>query len=219
MAVLRRLRRWLPSPRRAEGRKNYPDAVAVRQHNHAVVEFLEGTQCRMIAEIGVYRGHTSRRIAQWLDGRGELHLFDFHDTVEQVAKDLAELGHHNVRTFGNSYRYLDSYNWSLGQVLRENPQPIYDFVFIDGAHTWAIDALATLLVDRLLKPGGYLAQDDYAWRLATSPSLRPEVFPLTGKMYTDEQMAEQQVRMICDLLIRRDDRYEEVVENTIWRKR
>lgn len=92
-------------------------------------------------------------------------------------------------------------------MRRENPQPIYDFVFIDGAHTWAIDALATLLVDRLLKPGGYLAHDDYAWTLATSPSLRPEVSPLTGKMYTDEQTAAQQIRMICDLLIRRDDRY------------
>jgi predicted O-methyltransferase YrrM len=203
---------------RWDDRRNYPALLDVHGYNRPVVEFLRNTDCRMIAEIGVYQGHTSREIANWLAGEGELHLYDFHDTVQKVADELAAAGHHNVRAYGNSYRYLDSYNWTLGQVLRDHPEPIYDFVYVDGAHTWAIDGFTTLLVDRLLLPGGYIAYDNYLWTLSASPSTRPEVFPLTAKMYTDEQMHTQQVKMIFDLLIRRDDRFQEVVENTIWRK-
>lgn len=199
-------------------RSNYPRTVAVEQANSYTIDFLRGTQCRVIAEIGVYKGHTSREIAKWLDGAGELHLFDFHDKVEAVAAELAESGYFNVRTFPSTYKLLDSYNWPLAKLLEEHTEPIYDYVFIDGAHTWAVDALATLLADRLLKPGGYLDFDDYDWTLAESPSLAPKVFPLTANLYTPEQIAARQVEMICELLIRRDDRYEEVAPNKIWRK-
>jgi predicted O-methyltransferase YrrM len=199
--------------------RNYPESIAVKGPSEATLEHLRTTKARVIAEIGVYRGYTSQAIADWLDGRGELHLFDFEDTVSRVVANLHHAGHDNVRGYGNSYKYLDSYNWSLAAVLREHPKPIYDYVFLDGAHTWAVDALATLLVDRLLKPGGFLAFDDYGWTLEKSKALRPENFPLTGQMYTDEQIRTPQVEMICDLLVRRDPRYGEVVPNRVWRKR
>jgi predicted O-methyltransferase YrrM len=199
-------------------RENYPSSVRVAGPSRDTLEFLRGTTCRMIAEIGIYQGHTSLEIARWLDGEGELHLFDFADKVEAVAAKLAQEGFTNVRAFPNSYKLLDSYNWSLAQVMAEHTKPLYDFVFIDGAHTWAVDALTTFLADRLLKPGGYLDLDDHDWTLAGSPSLRPSAFPLTARMYTDEQIEARQVAMICDLILRRDDRYEEVVPNRIFRK-
>jgi predicted O-methyltransferase YrrM len=209
--------------RRPPAQRAYPDTVAVNDYSRDTVEFLRGTGCRVIAEVGIYQGHTSMEIAKWLhrqgDGRGELHLYDFHDTVEQVGSRVAEAYPDvTLRTFGNTYRHLDSYNWPLGQMLEQHTEPIYDFVFIDGAHTWAVDALTTLLADRLLRPGGYIAQDDYDWTLWGSPSMNPKAFPRTAEQYTEEQMKAQQVRMICDLLLRRDDRYEEVLPNRIWRK-
>ena len=47
--------------------------------------------------------------------------------------------------------------------------PIFDYVFIDGAHTWMLDALAFLLVDRLLRVGGYVDFDDYPGRWPAPP--------------------------------------------------
>jgi predicted O-methyltransferase YrrM len=202
----------------ADERNNYPRFVDVSAANQHTMDFLRTTRCRMIAEIGIYQGHTSREITKWLNGEGELHLFDFDDRVHKVAEDLAKAGHTNVRTFPNSYKLLDSYNWSLAGLLEQHVEPIYDYVFIDGAHTWAVDALTALLVDRLLRPGGYLDLDDYSWTLGGSPSMRPERFPLTAKLYTREQIDALQIKMICDLLIRRDDRYQEVVPDKIWRK-
>lgn len=199
-------------------RANYPKAVSVHSPCKDTVDFINKTQCSRIAEFGIYKGHTSLEFAKFLNGRGELHLFDFEDRVAEVAKDLAYKGYKNVKTFGSSYKLMDSYNWSLAKVLEQNPQPIYDYIFLDGAHTWAIDALTVFLADRLLKIGGYLDFDDYNWTLCASPSQGPKVFPLTAKLYTDEQINTEQVRMIIDLVIRRDPRYSEVVPNKVFQK-
>lgn len=187
--------------------------------NTTTVQFFRASGCRRYAELGVYLGDTAEQIADHLAGDGEIHLFDYEDRVDVVAERLRAAGHHNVVAHPNTWRTLDSYNWSLMSVLRQGGAPPFDYVFIDGAHTWAFDALAFLLVDRLLAPGGYVDFDDYHWTLARSPSMRPEAFPPTRRLYTDEQIREPQVALVVDLLVRPDGRYEEVVENKIFRKR
>jgi hypothetical protein len=195
-----------------------PQTLRVEGANQGTITFLESTSCRVIAEVGIYEGHTSRHIAEFLAGEGELHLFDFSDRVDEVVAQLNEAGHHNVVGHGNSRKLLDSYNWSLMRVLQNNSAPLYDYVFLDGAHVWALDALAFFLIDRLLKPGGYIDFDDYGWSISISPSLNPIAFPVTSEMYTPEQIQEQQVALVIDLLVRRDPRYVEVVKNKVFQK-
>ena len=199
-------------------RGNYPRSVAVYEANSTTMDFLKQTSSRSVAEIGIYRGHTSLEIAKWLDGEGELHLFDYEDRVAELVRSLGMAGFRNVQGFGSSYKSLDSYNWQLGKLLDRYPDPIYDYVFLDGAHTWAVDALTTFLVDQLLKPDGYLDFDDCDWTLADSPSMRPSVFPRTKKMYTDEQIKSKQVAMIIDRVVRRSGRYREIVPSKIFQK-
>jgi hypothetical protein len=199
-------------------KNNYPGQVAVTGHNETTIDFIRTTRCRSIAELGIYRGHTSMEFAKYLGGEGELHLYDFEDAVDKVKADLKQAGYTNVKGFGCSYKYRDSYNWPLAKMLQRHQAPVYDYIFLDGAHDWAIDGLATLLCDRLLKVGGYLDFDDHDWSFAKSWSLNPKRFPLTAKMYTDEQVDALQVKMILDLLVRRDGRYQEVVENKIFQK-
>lgn len=210
--------RWDASKEREHERKNYPASIAVGSANQGTLAFLADTNCRMIAEIGIWHGHTSRGIAEWLNNNGELHLFDFEDNVMTVRGQLERAGYQNIYAHQNTYKLLDSYNWSLAMLLKQHAEPVFDYVFLDGAHTWAIDALTVLLMDRLLIPGGYIDLDDYHWTLAGSPSLNPSEFPLTRKLYTEEQINTPQVRMIADLLLRRDNRYQEVVPNKIFQK-
>ena len=199
-------------------RANYPSHVNVSQPNRETIDFIRGTQCRAIAELGIYQGHTSMEFAKYLNGQGQLDLFDFSDRVEAVAAELAEAGYTNVKTYGCSYKLLDSYNWPLAKLLEADPTPRYDYVFLDGAHTWAIDALSVFLADKLLKVGGYFDFDDYEWTLAGSPSLNPRAFPLTAKLYPPEQIESQQVKMLLDIILRRDPRYKEVLPNKIFQK-
>jgi hypothetical protein len=200
------------------GVRAMPEVLAVDGPNEPTLEFLRSVEVTTIAEIGIYRGLTSVQIAEYLDGRGELHLFDFEDLVADVSGRLKAAGHDNVVVHGNSRKLLDSYNWSLMKLLRESAEPVFDYVFLDGAHTWAVDGFAFFLIDRLLKVGGYLDLDDYGWSLGQSPTMNPDVFPMTGELHTDEQIGERQVALVVDLLVRRDPRYEQVVGNRIFRK-
>jgi predicted O-methyltransferase YrrM len=194
------------------GDLNVPDA------NLRTVEFFATTGCVCYAEIGVYKGDTTLRIAELMGGRGQIHLFDFDDRVEGVAGRLAGAGHENVVSHPNSRRLLDSYNWSLMQMLAASSEPVFDYVFLDGAHTWALDALAFCLIDRLLVDGGYIDFDDYSWTLGGSPSMRPEVFPDVRRLYSDEQIDTKQVALVVDLLVRRNPGYQEIVADKIFRK-
>ena len=200
------------------GLRAVPAVLDVTRPSEATLEFLDTVEVRDIGEIGIYKGLTSERLAAYLAGRGELHLFDYDDVVEEVVGRLHRAGYERVVGHGNSRKLLDSYNWSLMKLVRDRDEPMFDYVFLDGAHTWAVDALAFFLVDRLLRVGGFLDIDDYWWSLARSPTMNPGVFPVTSELYPEEQIDEPQVALVVDLLVRRDARYEEVVENRIFKK-
>jgi len=220
------MRKWLSRLRRKA--KYYSQALTtsptyaqdlwVTKANPQTLEFIKTTKSHIIAEVGVYRGHTSQKLAEYLSGKGELHLFDFEDYVLDVKRRLNRAGYFNIIPHANSRKLMDSYNWSLMKLLEEHREGMFDYVFLDGAHTWSLDALAFFLIDKLLKKGGYIDFDDYDWSLATSPSMNPSTFPPTKKWFTPEQIEARQVKLIIELLVRRDPRYTEVVKNKIFRK-
>lgn len=196
----------------------YPaSGLLVRGANEATVASFRESGALLYAEIGVYEGETALAIADELEGRGEIHLFDFEDKVTAAATLIEAAGYRNFVAHPNSRKLMDSYNWSLMALLRERAEPRFDYVFLDGSHSWAVDALAFLLVDRLLRPGGHGEFDDYHWTIERSPSMNPRAFPASDRL-TREQMAERQVALVVDLLVRRDRRYEEIVENRLFRK-
>ena len=78
------------------------------------------------AEFGVWQGATTGQLAKFLNNKGELHLFDYEDTVQPLKNRLEAVGFTNITAWGCSFRYLDSYNWSLraclaGFLLRRQP--------------------------------------------------------------------------------------------------
>src|SRR5688572_28472055 len=182
------------------------------------LSFLPTTGCSRIAEIGVGDGETSLAFAQYLAGSGTLYLFDRQPKVDRVAARLQSHGYSNVQAHGCSNRLLDSYNWPLANLVREHRELIFDYVFLDGSHTWAHDALAFFLLDRLLVPGGYFDFDDYDWTIASSPTTNPRANPVMNALFTEEQMRTKQIRMVVELLVRRSPDYVEIHENEIFRK-
>ncbi len=168
------------------------------------------------AELGVYNADTAKHVCE-LFPNCTLYLFDFDDTIDQAKVKLSAY-QNKIHYFGNSQRYNDSYNWQLLKLIGSNSgRPIFDYVFLDGAHTVAVDALSFFLSDRLLRIGGYLDFDDYNWRLRGS-SLDPELVNVIADQYTEEQIDAYQVRLIVDELVRRTLGYDEVVENKVFCK-
>lgn len=104
-----------------------------------------------------------------------------------------------------------SYTWYLQRVLRQQLrdgriEPVFDFVFLDGAHTWDADGLAFLLVDRLLKPGGWILLDDLAWKLDAARF--PDVPPAQREL--------AHIREVWDLLVLPDSSYDEMSTDGLW---
>lgn len=167
------------------------------------------------AEFGFYQGDTAKNVCR-LFPNSTLHLFDFHENCRLVKDKLSEFSN-QIYFYGNTEKYLDSYNWSLMKLLETNRKPIFDYCFLDGAHTFAVDALNFYLCDKLTKVGGYLDFDDYSWTLRDS-SLDPQLVPAIGEQYTDEQIDSYQVAKIVDLLVEQDERYVTVVPKKIYQK-
>jgi hypothetical protein len=99
-----------------------------------------GNTAPVVAEIGIGIGATSREICKILNNRGELHIYDFEGRATELRDDLYELGYTNVRAFENSGRHWDSYNWSLARHLKDGWRNVYDYIYLDGAHTLLHDS-------------------------------------------------------------------------------
>lgn len=166
------------------------------------------------AEFGIYEAATAEAVAEAFPN-AKIYLFDFESAVSKARVRLQRFGS-RVRYFGNSQKYCDSYNWSLARLM-EMENVAFDYCFLDGAHTFAVDALTYYLCDSILPVGGHLDFDDYDWRLKGS-SLDPKRLPVIAEQYTDEQVQAFQVRMIVDGLVRKSGRYDEVMHNKVFRK-
>lgn len=198
----------------------YPEKVLVGlQGTAGTYEFMKTAfkpdQHFSYAEFGIYLADTARNVCEVFPN-ASLHLFDFHEAVDKAKEKLGKFPN-RIFYYGNTQRYNDSYNWSLMKLIQQSNGPIFDYCFLDGAHTVAIDALSFFLCDRLLRVGGFMDFDDYPWRLRGS-SLDPERVPPVAEQYTDEQVDAYQVKMIVDNLVRRDERYVEVVKEKIFKK-
>lgn len=114
------------------------------------------------AEIGIDQGNTTLEVCKKCKPNSEIHLFDFTEKVNNV-KDKIE------KQFGNKCKIFTygvvkgDYNWDLMKLVSNNEKD----------NTLTIDGFAFVLIDKLLKVGGYIEFDDYEWTIGTSPTCSP----------------------------------------------
>jgi hypothetical protein len=113
-----------------------------------------------------------------------------------------------------------SYTWWLkGQVEANsdeegNRRPDNDFCYLDGAHNWTIDGVSAVLVERLLRPGGWLLLDDLGW---THAGIR--AWPGQGPDDLHLSRAEQRaphMRAIFDLIVRQHSSFTQLRLENEW---
>lgn len=133
--------------------------------------FIMKEEPRECLELGFGHGASSCYIAAALDelGKGKLTSVDLLSGMEWQTPSIEEL---LLRTGLSNrvevHRERSNYTWFLAkqiekQTFNKRCVPVYDFCFIDGAKHWTTDAAAFFLVDKLLKPGGWLVFDDLRW--------------------------------------------------------
>lgn len=172
-----------------------------------IYDFVRAERPRQVLELGFAHGVSSCYIAAALeDAGGDGHLLTIDQQVaRQRRPSIAEL----LRRCGLEHRveavYADtSYTWELMRLLRRPEPPRLGFVFIDGAHSWDVDGFAFCLVDRLLRPGGWILFDDLDWTYASSPSLKNADWV---RALPAEQRTCPQIGAVFDLLVRTHPQY------------
>ncbi len=118
-------------------------------------------------------------------------------------------------------REFSSYTWWLKEQVaaRSDPagncRPRFDFVYLDGAKNWTIDGLAVVLVEKLLKPGGWLLMDDLGWTYAQDPH-REATDGIVHRELSDPERTEPHLRAVFDLIVAQHPSFTELRVQDDW---
>ncbi|MBQ6813451.1 MAG: class I SAM-dependent methyltransferase [Methanobrevibacter sp.] len=175
-----------------------------------------------VAEIGIGIGATSVEITKRLRETDSYYFFSFKEDVKELNADLRNTDYCkcNLYPMGNSHATYDSYTWNLSSLCLKNNVK-FDLAFLDGAHSFFHDALAAVLLKKLIKPGGVLIFDDVFWSHQKSPTQNSKQKPQHLKDFTIEQLETEQIRRVIDLFMENDDEWERIGDiewETAYRK-
>lgn len=171
-----------------------------------IYEHVLSTRPREILELGTARGTSAAYMAAALDELDAGHLTTL-DKAERVQKPPPEEDLFqrlpSLRARIDFVRTPDSsYVWWLKNKVEElsddsgNCTPYVDFCYLDGAHDFTIDGLAVVLIEKLLRPDGWLLLDDLTWNFATSD------VNVAGRGMSEEELRKPHVRAVFDLIVR-----------------
>ncbi|TMC01342.1 MAG: class I SAM-dependent methyltransferase, partial [Chloroflexi bacterium] len=124
-------------------------------------------------------------------------------TGPDVRPLLARAG---LDRFVDAIRAEHSYTWELMRLIEAHTvggrcRPPFDLCFVDGAHSWDTDGFAFFLVEKLLRPGGWIVFDDLDWAYANATDLAPPDAELAALM-SGEARSTTQVSRVFELLVR-----------------
>src|SRR6478609_3106449 len=121
----------------------------------------------------------------------------------------------------NIVREYSSYTWWLKTQVEQrsdehgNVTPAYDFVYLDGAKNWTIDGLAVVLVEKLLRPGGWLLMDDLEWTYAQDPG-REATDGIVHRELSEAERTEPHLRAVFDLIVAQHPSFTDVRVQDEW---
>lgn len=186
--------RGVPYIDEAEGRRLY--------------DHLRAVGARDVLELGTAHGASAAYMAAALDANGGgtvttiEHVTAVHDPPpEQILADAGLVDRVEILRLEHS-----SYTWWLKeQVERQsdpsgNCEPLLDFCYVDGAHNFTIDGLAVVLVEKLLRPGGWLLLDDLNW-IYRPGAYPPGQGPDELRLSTEERQSPH-MRAVFELIVK-----------------
>lgn len=131
---------------------------------------------------------------------------DFADvcSLHQNAINFTSIDQSKIKYLPNK---TGTYAWTLMELMQAGKQ--FDAIYLDGHHTFYVDAPAFIIADQLLKPGGFFLIDDIRWTLSLliqNMARNHHEWQFYHKMYdltqyTSEQQLMPHIGMIAQLLL------------------
>jgi predicted O-methyltransferase YrrM len=178
------------------------------EQGRTIYDHVRQTRPDAVLELGAAHGVGAAYIAAALDenGRGTVTTVDstagvYEDpTVEELVERIG-LSHLVEVDRGSS-----TYTWFLKEQIDAhsdeagNCEPQYDFVYLDGAKDWTIDGLAVFLIEKLLRPGGWLLMDDLDWTYSSWQGEKVGVVETTTLSIAERN--EPHLRAVFELIVK-----------------
>jgi len=136
-------------------------------------------------------------------------------TPEDVVKQAGVAGNVTI------VREYSSYTWWLKEQIAArsdehgNVEPAYDFVYLDGAKNWTIDGLAVVLLEKLLRPGGWLLMDDLEWTYDQDPG-REATDGIHNRDLSEPERTQPHLRAVFDLIVAQHPSFTELRRQDEW---
>lgn len=191
------------------------------KQGRVVYHFIKKNRIRNVLELGFAHGVSSCYMAAALDesGTGTVTAIDMDNPVvlEKEPNIYTLLERTGLQAYVRPI-LAPSYIWELMRMIEEQTvgdrcTPIFDFCYIDGAHTWKDDGFAFMLVDKLLNPGGWILFDDINWTYSKSPTLANKEWV---KKLPEIERTTPQVKKVFDLLVRQHPDYRNCRIDGAW---
>ncbi len=174
-----------------------------------VYDHIRATRPGEVLELGTAHGVSAAYMAAALEanGHGELTTVDHggasYDPAPEDVLERAGVAH-RVRIV----REHSSYNWWLGQQIEAasdaagNAVPRFDFCYLDGAKNFNVDGLAVILIEKLLRPGGWLLMDDLEWTYEDNPWIVPSGDGRPLGPLSESERTEPHLRAVFELILK-----------------
>lgn len=172
-----------------------------------------------LLELGTAHGAGAAYMAAALPAGGRLTTVDFAGAAYDPSPE-AVLARAGMADRVAVVRAHSSYTWWLKEQVQArtdadgNVTPYLDFVYLDGAKNWTVDGLAVVLVEKLLRPGGWLLMDDLGWTYADSD--RAATDGVVHRELSVAERSEPHLRAVFDLIVAQHPSFTEVRVQDEW---
>jgi predicted O-methyltransferase YrrM len=175
------------------------------QHARELYDMILRDRPAQILELGIAHGTATCYMAAALEQNGQGRI----TAVDLKATEFSPSAEEQLESCGLSHlvdviRMQTGYSWFLHDEIRRRTtagecHPKYDLCIIDGPKNWTIDGGAFFLVDKLLRPGGWIIFDDYDWTYAGQP--RSATDGITHRELSEAERMTPQIREVFELLV------------------
>lgn len=179
--------------------------------------FLKEHRLTRLLELGFFHGKSSAFMAATLRDMGEGHLttIDRRNGLKRDPNIFQVLKELDLLPWVTASYEQGSFNWKLMRMLEAEERPVFDFCYIDAAHTWDDTGFGFFLVDKLLAPNGWILFDDldFVYETLVKPGEKmPDFLMRMGK----EERETRQVRNVWEMLVKEHPGYGDFFEEGRW---
>ena len=203
---------------RVEGIPFMAPALGRRVYDHML-----STRPDEVLELGTAHGVSAAYMAAALEANQHGHLTTVdHDGAAYGPSPEEVLERVGVAHRVTILRQHSSYNWFLKQQVEEasndagNTTPRYDFCYLDGAKNFNVDGLAVVLIEKLLRPGGWLLMDDLEWTYEDNPWILPSGDGRPLGPLSDSERTEPHLRAVFELIVKQHPSFSRLRREDEW---